>query len=64
MTWRSHPRFRINHYRINMEIVPQQTSSVTFMADRTRGLLDHCTWFCHAMHMEMQGRMMVEPRNV
>jgi nitrous-oxide reductase len=54
--------FAINEYNINIVADPGETKTIEFIADKPGVFPFYCTNFCSALHQEMQGYLLVEPR--
>ncbi|MGA8783770.1 MAG: TAT-dependent nitrous-oxide reductase [Polaromonas sp.] len=50
----------IPKYNIQFIVNPLETASVSFVADKPGVFWLYCTNFCHALHLEMRSRMIVE----
>jgi nitrous-oxide reductase len=49
-------------HNVNLSIEPGKTASATFVADIEGVYPYYCTEFCSALHLEMQGYMLVQPK--
>ncbi len=49
-------------YNLNFEIQPGQTSTLSFTADKSGVFPIYCTNFCSALHQEMSGHLLVQPK--
>ncbi|KAB2897464.1 MAG: nitrous-oxide reductase, partial [Burkholderiaceae bacterium] len=52
--------FALPKYNVQFVINPLETKSVTFIADKPGVFWAYCSTFCHALHLEMRTRMIVE----
>jgi len=56
--------FAINNTSINLSVEPGKTVSATFTADKPGVYPYYCTEFCSALHLEMQGYLLVRPKGM
>jgi len=55
--------FAVSRHNVNMSLEPGKTSSVTFKANKAGVYPYYCTEFCSALHLEMEGYLLVKPAN-
>jgi nitrous-oxide reductase len=54
--------FAIHAYGINLSVEPGKTATAHFVADESGVFPYYCTEFCSALHLEMQGYLLVKPK--
>jgi nitrous-oxide reductase len=54
--------FAIGSHNINVSIEPGEHSDISFVAKRAGVFPLYCTEFCSALHLEMAGYLLVEPK--
>ena len=54
--------FALYGQNVNLSIEPGKTVSATFKADKAGVYPYYCTEFCSALHLEMQGYLLVRPK--
>ena len=54
--------FAMYGQNVQLSIEPGKTASATFVADKAGVYPYYCTEFCSALHLEMQGYLLVQPK--
>ncbi|MCA9293185.1 MAG: Sec-dependent nitrous-oxide reductase [Phycisphaerales bacterium] len=54
--------FAVPQYNINLSLEPGETATIEFVADVPGTFPFYCSEFCSALHLEMMGYLMVEPK--
>jgi nitrous-oxide reductase len=54
--------FAIGSHNVNVSIEPGEHADITFQAERAGVYPMYCTEFCSALHLEMAGYLLVEPK--
>jgi nitrous-oxide reductase len=55
--------FALPDHNLNVALPPGDTRTVTFAAGKPGAYWFYCTNFCSALHLEMRGRMLVQPND-
>ena len=55
--------FALDSYNVNLSLEPGEHADVTFVADKAGVFPLYCTEFCSALHLEMAGYFLVEPKS-
>lgn len=56
--------FAVSTYNVNLSLEPGKTATAKVVADRAGVFPYYCTEFCSALHLEMQGYLLVRPEGV
>lgn len=54
--------FAVSKYNVHGSFEPGETATVSFVADTPGVFPYYCTEFCSALHLEMQGYLLVKPK--